>query len=163
MLTLSESSALVALVLIPLISGVVLEGEYRNSTKKCALKRIQKVGNQLSREFQILEMIKGMDNVVQMEVTNSLIQHIFYSKDDTNTKLIQNIVFEFLESNLEHLIEETVKAKSFIKESLIKVILTNKSEIRIPTFERSQKHSQVQHCTQGSQAGKCAALIKGRS
>lgn len=32
-----------------IILGVVLEAEYRDSNKKCALKRIQKVGNQLSR------------------------------------------------------------------------------------------------------------------
>ncbi len=49
-------------------------------------------------------MIKGMENVVQMEVFSTFTQHIFYTKDDTGTKLIQNIVFEFLESNLEHLI-----------------------------------------------------------
>jgi hypothetical protein len=45
-------------------------------------------------------MIKGLDNVVQMEVIKTLIQHIFYTKDDTGMKLIQNIVFEYLESNL---------------------------------------------------------------
>jgi hypothetical protein len=37
-------------------------------------------------------------------------------------KLVQNIVFEFLDSNLENLIEEAHKNKSTIKESLIKVI-----------------------------------------
>ena len=85
-------------------------------------------------------MIKGMDNVVQMEVILTLIQNLFYTKDDAGTKLIQNIVFEYLESNLEHLIEETLKAKTTIKESLIKVIALNKSEIRIPTVEWTQEH-----------------------
>lgn len=86
-------------------------------------------------------MIKGMDNVVQMEVILTLIQNLFYTKDDAGTKLIQNIVFEYLESNLEHLIEETLKAKTTIKESLIKVISLNKSEIRIPTVEWTEEHS----------------------
>ncbi len=95
-------------------------------------------------------MIKGMDNVVQMEVIFTLIQHLFYTKDDTGTKLIQNIVFEFLESNLEHLIEETLKAKTTMKEILIKVIGKNKSEICIPTLERAQKHPQIQHSAQRS-------------
>ena len=68
MLISKELSELDVLVKYSLILGVVLEAEYRSSNKKCALKRIQKVGNQLSREYQILEMIKGMENVVQMEV-----------------------------------------------------------------------------------------------
>lgn len=61
-------------------------------------------------------MIKDMDNVVQMEVFLVLSQHIFYTKDDSGTKLIQNIVFEFVESNLENLIEDAQKNKTPIKE-----------------------------------------------
>lgn len=36
-------------------------------------------------------------------------------------KLVQNIVFEFLDSNLENLIEDAQRNKTIIKESLIKV------------------------------------------
>ena len=63
-----------------------------------------------------------MENLVQMEVISLLMQHIFYTKDDSGTKLVQNIVFEFLESNLENLIEDAVRNKTTIKESLIKVL-----------------------------------------
>jgi len=119
---------LAVLVLFLLPPGVVVEAEFRNSNKKCALKRIQKVGNQLSREFQILDIIKGMDNVVQMEVIRTFTQQIFYTKIESGTKLIQNIVFEFLESNLEHLIEENIKNKTCIKDSIIKVLWLLKSQ-----------------------------------
>ena len=63
-----------------------------------------------------------MENLVQMEVISLLMQHIFYTKDDSVTKLVQNIVLEFLESNLENLIEDAVRNKTTIKESLIKVL-----------------------------------------
>ncbi len=62
-----------------------------------------------------------MDNVVQMEVFFYLKQQIFYSKSDDGIKLIQNIVFEYVESNLENLIEDAQRTKVPIKETLIKV------------------------------------------
>ena len=46
----------------------MFEAEDRLTSKKVALKRIEKVGNQLSREYEILHMIKGVPNVVQIEV-----------------------------------------------------------------------------------------------
>lgn len=54
----------------------------------------------------------------------SLLQDFFYSKNDQG-KLIQNIVFEYVDDNLESLIERTVKSKSILAERTIKVrILT---------------------------------------
>lgn len=41
-----------------------------------------------------------MENVVQMEVIFYATKQIFYTKDETGMKLVQNIVFEFLDSNL---------------------------------------------------------------
>jgi hypothetical protein len=79
-----------------------------------ALKRIEKVGNQLSREYEILFMIKDCDNVVHIE-------DFFYSKNDQG-KLIQNIVFEFVDDNLESVIERTLKAKQTLPERSIKVL-----------------------------------------
>jgi glycogen synthase kinase 3 beta len=73
-------------------AGYVFEAEDRKSQKRVALKRIEKVGNQLSREYEILESIKDCENVVRMEVDLSVIQDFFYSKNDQG-KLIQNIVF----------------------------------------------------------------------
>ena len=54
----------------------------------------------------------------------SLLKDFFYSKNDQG-KLIQNIVFEYVDDNLESLIERTVKSKSILPERTIKVrILT---------------------------------------
>ena len=52
-----------------LITGYVFEAETRKNKKRVALKRIEKVGNQLSREYEILYMIKDCPNVVQIQVT----------------------------------------------------------------------------------------------
>lgn len=53
-----------------------------------------------------------------------LLQDFFYSKNDQG-KLIQNIVFEYVDDNLESLIERTVKSKTTLPERTIKVrILT---------------------------------------
>ena len=46
----------------------------------------------------------------------------FYSRTDQN-KLIQNIVFEYVEDNLENLLERTIKAKRHIDEFTIKKYL----------------------------------------
>lgn len=45
---------------------------------------------------------------------------MFYSKNNQN-KLIQNMVFEFVDDNLESLIERNVKAQTRIEETVIKV------------------------------------------
>lgn len=47
-------------------------------------------------------------------------QDFFYSKTDQG-KLIQNIVFEYVDDNLESLIERTLKAKQTLPEKSIKV------------------------------------------
>lgn len=49
--------------------GYVFEAENRATKKKYALKRIEKVSNQLSREYEILNLIKGCRNVVKIEVS----------------------------------------------------------------------------------------------
>ena len=50
----------------PLIVGYVFEAENRDTKKRVALKRIEKVSNQLSREYEILHLIKGCRNVVKI-------------------------------------------------------------------------------------------------
>lgn len=85
-----------------------------------ALKRIEKVGNQLSREYEILFLIKDCENVVHIEVNHTPMQDFFYSKTDQG-KLIQNIVFEYVDDNLESLIERTLKVKQALPEKSIKV------------------------------------------
>jgi serine/threonine protein kinase len=60
--------------------GYVFEAFDHTNQRKVALKRIEKVGNQLSREYEILFDIKDCDNIVK-------ILDFYYSKTDNN-KLI---------------------------------------------------------------------------
>lgn len=59
----------------------------------------------------------------------------FYSSTKQN-KLIQNMVFEYVDDSLEHLIERNVIAQTKIKESDIKVNDFATLEIHVPTFNR---------------------------
>lgn len=74
--------------------GYVFEAIDATNNRKVAWKRIQKVGKKLSREYEILFEIKDHANVVKL-------LDFFYSKTDSN-KLIQNIIFEYVEDNLEY-------------------------------------------------------------
>lgn len=65
------------------------------NNKKYAIKRIIKVGKQLSREVEILQEIKNCKFCVKMI-------ECFYT--ETENKFIQNIVFEYLELDLYKLI-----------------------------------------------------------
>jgi len=60
--------------------GYVFEAFDHTANRKVALKRIEKVGNQLSREYEILFEIKDCDYVVK-------ILDFYYSKTDSG-KLI---------------------------------------------------------------------------
>lgn len=55
--------------------GYVFEAYCENRKCKVALKRTQKAGNIISREFEILDMLRGKENVVQL-------LDFFYSLDD---------------------------------------------------------------------------------
>jgi glycogen synthase kinase 3 beta len=46
--------------------GFVFEAENKNTKKRVALKRIEKTSNSLSREYEILQIIQGCENVVKM-------------------------------------------------------------------------------------------------
>lgn len=48
--------------------GYVFEAYDRNLKRKVALKRIEKVGKHISREYEILSMIRECPNVIKMEV-----------------------------------------------------------------------------------------------
>ncbi len=48
--------------------GYVFEAIDQRTNKKVALKRVEKVGNQLSREFEILLDVKDSDHVVKILV-----------------------------------------------------------------------------------------------
>jgi len=63
-----------------------------------AIKRSQKVGNKVSREFEVLTALKGKPNIIQLV-------DFFYSVD-TKERLIQNSVFEFCDMSLEEVIKD---------------------------------------------------------
>ena len=58
-----------------------------------AVKRTQKAGNVVSREYEVMTLLKGSPNVVQLV-------EFFYSLDQKH-RLIQNIVMEYCQSSLE--------------------------------------------------------------
>lgn len=66
-----------------------------DNTRNCkvALKRTQKAGNIISREFEILDMLRGKPHVVQL-------LDFFYSIDEQE-RIIQNTVLEFCDQSLE--------------------------------------------------------------
>jgi serine/threonine protein kinase len=68
-----------------------------------ALKRTQKAGNVVSREYEILSMLKGSPNVIQLV-------NFFYSMSAQN-KLIQNTVMEFCDCSLEDKLRYAEKQK----------------------------------------------------
>lgn len=55
------------------IKGYVFEAIDKNTNKKVALKRIEKVGTQLSREYEILFEVKDCDHIVKILVNNIII------------------------------------------------------------------------------------------
>jgi glycogen synthase kinase 3 beta len=83
--------------------GYVFEAVDTRTNTKVAIKRIEKVGKQLSREFEILNEIRSSPHCVHMI-------DCFYTKSK-NDKLVQNLVFEFLSSNLEDIIKNARKKK----------------------------------------------------
>ena len=78
--------------------GYVFEAYDKNRNCKVALKRTTKAGEYVSREYEILELLKGCKNCIQ-------VLDIFYSKSE-DEKLAQNLVFEFCSNNLESMITQ---------------------------------------------------------
>ena len=66
-----------------------------------AIKRSQKVGSKVSREFEVLSELRGKPNLIQLV-------DFFYSLD-SKERLIQNSVFEFCDKNLEDILKEMEK------------------------------------------------------
>jgi serine/threonine protein kinase len=102
-------------------SGYVFEAYDNRNKKKVALKRIEKVGNSLSREYEILFDIKNCDHAVKILVGRRN-QDFYYSRNSQN-KLIQNIVFEYMEDNLEAMIQEKVNNLATFSETEVKLFI----------------------------------------
>jgi serine/threonine protein kinase len=77
--------------------GFVFEAYDYKTGKKVALKRTQKVGLKVSREFEVLDEARGCPNVVQMT-------DFFYSID-WKDRIIQNIVLELCDMSLYDVLE----------------------------------------------------------
>lgn len=76
--------------------GYVFEALDLESKQTVAVKRTQKAGEYVSREYEVLNKLKDCKNVVRM-------LEIYYSRSKDG-KTTQNIVFEFCKSNLEDVI-----------------------------------------------------------
>ena len=92
--------------------GYVFEAFDHTNNQLVALKRIEKVGKSLSREYEILFDVKNCDHVVK-------ILDFYYSKNE-NSKLIQNIVFEYMEDNLESMIQTRLQKNLYFSQWEIK-------------------------------------------
>jgi len=81
----------------------VFEAIDENNKQRVALKRTQKAGNVVSREYEVLSLLRGAPNVIQMV-------NFFYSMSAQN-KLIQNAVMEFCDCSLEDKLRYAEKTK----------------------------------------------------
>lgn len=74
----------------------MFEAYDKESKQTVAVKRTQKAGEYVSREYEVLNELKKCKNVVRM-------LEIYYSKDKDG-KTAQNLVFEYCSKNLEEII-----------------------------------------------------------
>ena len=81
--------------------GFVFEAYDKESEQIVAVKRTQKAGEFVSREYEVLNKLVDCKNVVKM-------LEIYYSKSKDG-KTAQNLVFEYCNKNLEEIIQETKK------------------------------------------------------
>ena len=75
------------------MTGFVFEAFDNVRNMKVAIKRTNKAGNVVSREYEVMTLLRGEPNVIQLV-------DFFYSIDQKQ-RLIQNIVMEFCEGSLE--------------------------------------------------------------
>ena len=94
--------------------GYVLEAYDRKNDKHVAIKRSYKITDKLSREIEISYELKNCPNVVK-------ILNAFYSISE-DKKLIQNIVFEYINKNLEKYIDNYKLTNTYIPMDTIKKI-----------------------------------------
>lgn len=93
----------------------MLEGYDTALNRTVAVKRVRKAGKTVSRECQILSLVKGNKNCVQM-------LDLFYTADEEG-KRMQNIVLEYVPDRLEDLINERHKTKDYFPLSIIRTLM----------------------------------------
>lgn len=94
--------------------GYVFLAKNKQTNQQVAIKRIEKVGKMLSREFEILTELKNCKHCVRLI-------DCFYTKN-MKEKLIQNMVFEFLYKDLETLISDMKKNPNVLSFDQIRLI-----------------------------------------
>lgn len=95
----------------------MFEAYDENKKRKVALKRTNADLKIISREFEMLEMLKGKENIVQK------LDHFYstyFSMKDKKNVVIQNTVFEFCESNLYDFIKDYNTKNEFVPMNEIK-------------------------------------------
>lgn len=92
--------------------GVVYLAKDRSSGQTVAVKRVEKKGTLLSREYQILNELRDSQNCINLV-------NFFYTKNERGA-LIQNMVFEYMPTNLEDYIQLQIKKKRLIPETTIR-------------------------------------------
>ena len=95
--------------------GYVFEAYDNHRCCKVAVKRTQKAGNIVSREYEVLSLLKNAENIVQL-------LDFFYSID-AKQRIIQNMVMEYCECSLESTLQLAIKDKTAIPISSLKHIL----------------------------------------
>lgn len=94
--------------------GYVFLAKNKQNNQFVAIKRIEKVGKYLSREYEILAELKNCKHCVRLI-------DCFYTKN-TNQKLIQNMVFEYLVKDLETLIADMRKSPAYLSFDQLRLI-----------------------------------------
>ena len=97
--------------------GIVYKGYDHINDRLVAIKRTRKETEKISREFKILDMLKDSNYVVKLF-------DIFYSITEEK-KLIQNLVFEYMDDNLEAVLAEYRINNKYIPIEQIKFISRN--------------------------------------
>jgi len=95
--------------------GYVFEAYDYHRTCKVAVKRTQKAGNIVSREYEVLSLLRGAENIVQL-------LDFFYSVD-VKHRIIQNMVLEYCECSLESTLQRSIKEKTTIPMPELKRVL----------------------------------------
>ena len=95
--------------------GYVFEAYDLEKDRKVAVKRVRKAERKVSREYQILNEIKGNKRCVEL-------LDIFYTVGEDD-KLTQNFVFEFIPDSLEKYISQASRKHEHIPISTIKAIM----------------------------------------
>lgn len=96
------------------VFGYVLEAYDHLNDVRVAIKRSYKVGTKISREVEILNKIKNCKYVVKLIDT-------FYTID-IESKIIQNMIFEYVKNALDRYIDSFRKNKKFIPIEKIKIL-----------------------------------------